>query len=320
MELSSRIFEAADLEAAVEAWKATTKPMAMLWIGKCNDQPDFNQLTIAATGMPVFRNTLSCVKAVQAAIRYGKFSAANAKRAEPARPAGCNVEAARALVKKAAGTMTERASKEVLAAYGFPVTRETLAKSADEAVRIAADIGSAVAMKIESADIPHKTEARAVRLGLDSDAAVTAAFDEILQNARAFNKNARIEGVLVQEMVQGGVEFIVGVTYDRQLGPMLLVGTGGVMVEVYKDTSLRRCPITSEEAREMIAEVRGSKLLAGFRGAPAGDVDALAHVLVRVSHMAVQLDGQLAELDINPVLVRPKGRGVTAVDALLVLK
>jgi acetyltransferase len=175
-------------------------------------------------------------------------------------------------------------------------------------------------LKADSADIPHKTEAGVVRLNLHDAPAVRAAYDEIIANAKKHAPHAKLKGVLVQEMVQGGVEFIVGVTYDRQLGPMLLVGTGGVMVEVYKDTSLRRCPITSEEAREMIAEVRGSKLLAGFRGAPAGDVDALAHVLVRVSHMAVQLDGQLAELDINPVLVLPRGKGVKAADALVTFR
>ena len=158
------------------------------------------------------------------------------------------------------------------------------------------------------------------RLSLRDAPAVRAAYDEIIASAKKHAPHAKLNGVLVQEMVQGGVEFIVGVTYDRQLGPMLLVGTGGVMVEVYKDISLRRCPITPEEAREMIAEVKGAKLLAGFRGAPAGDVEALAEVLLRVSHMAVQLDGQLAELDINPVLVLPRGKGVKAADALVTFR
>jgi acetyltransferase len=167
----------ADLEAAVEAWRATAKPMAMLWIGKCNDQAGFTHLTVAATGMPVFHNTLACVKAIEAAINYGRFVGANAQRAKPARPAGIDVEAARALVKKAAGTMTERASKQVLAAYGFPVTRETLAKDAAEAARIAGEIGGDVALKIESADIPHKTEAGAIRLNVRGDAEVREAFD-----------------------------------------------------------------------------------------------------------------------------------------------
>jgi len=112
---------------------------------------------------------------------------------------------------------------------------------------------------------------------------------------------------------------IVGVSYDAQLGPMLLFGSGGVMVEVYNDVALRHCPITRSEAVEMIAEVKGAKLLRGFRGKPAADVDALADTLVRVSQLAVHLDGKLAELDINPLMVLPKGQGVKAVDALVVL-
>jgi acetyltransferase len=121
-------------------------------------------------------------------------------------------------------------------------------------------------------------------------------------------------------MVTSGVEVIVGVTYDDQLGPMLLFGSGGVLVEVYQDFAVRRCPITSAEALEMISEVKGARLLRGFRGRPVADVDALAQTLVDVSHLAVHLDGYLAELDINPLMVLPAGEGVTAADALVVLK
>jgi acetyltransferase len=114
------------------------------------------------------------------------------------------------------------------------------------------------------------------------------------------------------------VEIIVGVSYDEQLGPMLLFGTGGVLVEVYQDVALRCCPITRAQALEMISEVKGSRLLQGFRGSAPADIDALADVLVRVSHLAVNLDGQLSELDINPLLVLPAGQGVKAVDALVI--
>ena len=122
----------------------------------------------------------------------------------------------------------------------------------------------------------------------------------------------------MQEMVAGGVETIVGVSYDAQLGPILLFGTGGVMVEVYNDVALRLCPITWDDALEMIEEVKGARLLRGFRGAPPADVDALADVLVSVSQMAAQLEGSLGELDINPLMVLPAGQGVKAADALVV--
>ena len=121
-------------------------------------------------------------------------------------------------------------------------------------------------------------------------------------------------------MVSGGVEVIVGISYDAQLGPMLLFGSGGVMVEVYNDVAQRHCPISRAEALDMVAEVKGAKLLRGFRGQPPADINALADTLVRVSHLAVHLEGQLAELDINPLMVLPAGQGVKAVDALVVLQ
>ncbi len=127
-------------------------------------------------------------------------------------------------------------------------------------------------------------------------------------------------GVSVQEMVGEGVEVIIGVSCDPQLGPVLLFGSGGVMVEVYNDVALRRCPITRSEAQAMIAEVKGARLLQGFRGRKAADLEALADTLVRVSYLATHMEGHLAELDINPLMVLPAGQGVKAVDALVVFR
>src|SRR5205823_3046413 len=138
--------------------------------------------------------------------------------------------------------------------------------------------------------------------------------------ANAITQEARITGVSVQEMVREGIEVIVGVSCDPQLGPVLLFGSGGVMVEVYNDVALRRCPITRSEAQAMIAEVKGARLLHGFRGRPAADLEALEDTLVRVSHLAMHLEGHLAELDINPLMVLPSGQGVKAVDALVVFR
>jgi acetyltransferase len=159
-----------------------------------------------------------------------------------------------------------------------------------------------------------------VRLSLGDAAAVREAHVSILAAAKSYAPNAEITGVLIQEMVSGGTEVIVGVSVDPQLGPTLLFGSGGVMVEVYGDVALRNCPITAVEARDMLSEVKGTRLLEGFRGQPAGDIDALVQVLVNVSHMASNLDGQIAELDINPLIVLPAGQGVKAVDALVVFK
>ncbi|MCX7136674.1 MAG: acetate--CoA ligase family protein [Proteobacteria bacterium] len=223
---------------------------------------------------------------------------------------------------KSAGhsAMSESESKQVIAAWGVTAPRETLVQSAAAAADAAQKTGFPVVIKVDSPDILHKTEAGVVRLGLRSADEVRAAYEEIMANAKTHAPQAKINGVVVQEMVAGGIEVIVGVSYDAQLGPMLLFGSGGVMVEVYNDVALRHCPITRAEALEMIDEVKGAKLLKGFRGKPAADIDALADTLVRVSHLAVQLEGRVTELDINPLMVLPKGQGVKAVDALVVLR
>jgi acyl-CoA synthetase (NDP forming) len=138
--------------------------------------------------------------------------------------------------------------------------------------------------------------------------------------ANAAAPQAQIIGVSVQEMVGEGVEVIIGVACDPQLGPVLLFGSGGVMVEVYNDVALRRCPITRSEAQAMIAEVKGVRLLQGFRGRPAADLEALEETLVRVSYLAMHIEGHMAELDINPLMVLPSGQEVKAVDALVVFR
>jgi acetyltransferase len=216
-------------------------------------------------------------------------------------------------------SLSESESKKLIAAWGVPGTEEAVASSAEEAAQVAAGIGFPVALKVDSPDILHKTEAGVVRLGIGSSEQVGEAYQGVTNNARSYSPGASINGVLVQEMVSGGVETIVGVSYDDQLGPVMLFGTGGVMVEVYNDVALRICPVTRAEALEMIAEVKGAALLQGFRGSPKADIDALADTLVQVSHMAVNLDGTLAELDINPLMVLPQGQGVKAADALVTL-
>ena len=221
--------------------------------------------------------------------------------------------------------LSEHESKGLIRAWGIPVTNEVLASSVDEAIKAANKIGYPVALKIDSPDLLHKTEAGAVKLELKDADQVRLAFDALMSIARQLpsgssGKAAAINGVLVQEMVERAVEVIVGVSYDAQLGPVLLFGTGGIMVEVYRDVAFRLCPIDVIEARDMIDEVKGSRLLKGFRGNPPADVDALARTLAQVSQLAVNLEGTLGELDINPLMVLPEGQGVKAADALVVFK
>ena len=214
--------------------------------------------------------------------------------------------------------LSEYESKQLIGAWGIPVTEEAVAGSAEEAAETAQRIGFPVALKVDSPDILHKTEAGGIRLGLSNADQVKTAFEEIMSSCRQYAPEAAINGVLVQEMVSGGVEVITGVSYDPQLGPILLFGTGGVMVEVYNDVALRQCPVTTAEALEMMHQVKGVRLLQGFRGSPEADIAAVADTLVKVSHLACNLEGQLSELDINPLMALPKGQGVKAADALAV--
>ncbi|MBM3133727.1 MAG: CoA-binding protein, partial [Chloroflexi bacterium] len=191
--------------------------------------------------------------------------------------------------------------------------------SADEAVRLAKEIGGPVVLKIQSPDVLHKTEAGGVQLNLVRAAAVRQAYEQIIGNAQLYNPAALIEGVLVQEMLPASaVEVIVGSSYDPDFGPVVVFGLGGILVELFKDSALRLAPVTEAEARQMIAETRGAQLLHGFRGRPVADVDALAHAIVRVSHLAYDLRDAVAAVDVNPLMVLPAGQGVRAADALIV--
>ena len=213
---------------------------------------------------------------------------------------------------------TEREAKQFLAAHGIPVTREAPAKDADEAVAAAARLGYPVVMKIESPDIAHKTEAGGVRIGVADAAAVRAAFAEIVDSARRFASSARIDGVVVQEMVSGGIEMIAGLSRHDPFGTAVVVGAGGVLVELVKDAALALAPFDETGARALIARTRAATLLAGFRGAPPADTAALAALLSRLSQLGAAYGEWLEAVDLNPVSVLAQGRGARVLDALVV--
>jgi acetyltransferase len=297
----------------------TDKGVVFLWTGSRDAKSGLPALKGAR--IPIFYTPDKLARGLQSRLAYHTWREkrlAGGFATAPPRTTAQDRAIAQA-VGLARPTLSESESKQLLAAWGVASAREHLANSAEDAVEAAEQIGFPVALKVDSPDILHKTEAGVVRLNLGNAAQVRAAYAGILANAKSHAPRPRISGVSVQEMVADGVEVIVGVSCDAQLGPVLLFGTGGVMVEVYNDVALRRCPITHAEAEEMIAEVKGARLLQGFRGRPAADIEALADALVRVSHLAVHLEGHLAELDINPLMVLPSGRGVMAVDALVVL-
>ncbi|MCZ8105089.1 MAG: acetate--CoA ligase family protein [Burkholderiales bacterium] len=216
------------------------------------------------------------------------------------------------------GPVSERDAKLFLAAHGLPVTREGAAATAEAAVALAMTIGFPVALKVDSPDIPHKTEAGGVRLGLPDAQAVRVAFAEILRDAHRHAPQARIDGVLVQEMVQGGVEALVGTTRDTTFGPVVLVGAGGILVELVRDGRIGLLPLGEAGARSLLQGTRLPPLLAGWRGAPACDEDALVDLVARLGAVAMAYRYVVEAIDLNPVVVLPHGRGVRIVDALVV--
>jgi acetyltransferase len=214
--------------------------------------------------------------------------------------------------------LSEVEGRRLLADYGIPGPQERVAATQAEAVEAAEAVGYPVVLKILSPEIQHKTEIGGVRAGLENENQVRAAFAEVLGAAREHHPGADMQGVLIQEMVEeDAVEVIVGVIQDADFGPVVVFGSGGILVELFKDSSLRLPPLSRREAREMIEETQAARLLAGFRGRPTADLDALVDVLVRVSQLAVDLRGYIAALDINPLMVLREGHGACAVDALV---
>jgi len=308
------------VEQVIAQRDASEKGVVFFWTASRGDKTTLPKLK--ASNIPIFYSPDKLARGLKAMLDYHAWRDQRVA-GDPAQLPASNAAQKKVIEQLSAvgrTMLSESESKQAIAAWGVTAPREILATSAAAAGDAAKKIDYPVVMKADSADIPHKTEAGVVRLGLRNADEVQTAYAEIMANAKKHAPQAKINGVLVQEMVTGGVEVIVGVSYDAQLGPMLLFGSGGVMVEVYNDVALRHCPITRREALVMIDEVKGAKLLRGFRGKPAADIDSLADTLVNVSQLAVHLEGKLAELDINPLMVMPKGQGVKAVDALVVLR
>ena len=218
-------------------------------------------------------------------------------------------------------TLSEIEAKGLLKAWGLNVPRGGLARNAAEARSLASRIGSSVALKACSPDLLHKTEAGVIRLGLKSPEEVENAFEEILRKAKKWNPAARVDGVLVEEMIGGEIrEVIVGARQDLRFGPVVTFGLGGIFVEAIRDFEVWPAPLTLEEAREMITRIRGYRILTEFRGGPAADLEAVAQILFEVGQLACQWQERIAEVEINPLFVLPKGYGVIVGDALVALR
>ena len=215
--------------------------------------------------------------------------------------------------------LSEYESKKLLADNGVPVDLGYIAKTKAEVKEYAEKIGYPLVMKVESNDILHKSDVGGVMLNIKSLEQAEEAYDKILANAAQHAPNAKINGILMQKMLKAGTEMIIGLNSDPQFGPMLLVGMGGVFVEVFKDAALYPVPLNHDEALHMLQSLKSFKLLNGYRGNPPADIEALTDMMVKISDFAYRKKDTLKELDMNPLFVYPKGEGVAIADALAVM-
>jgi succinyl-CoA synthetase beta subunit len=219
----------------------------------------------------------------------------------------------RAALDRRQPALSEYESKKLLALYGIPVTREKLSLSADEAVSAATELGFPVVLKACSPELMHKSERGCIELNLRSERDVREAYRRIIRSV-----DLELEGVLVQEMVPGQRELVVGLNRDPQFGPCVMLGIGGMMTEVFQDTAFRMAPFGAIEAKDMTEELRFKNILGDFRGQKSVDMGMLCRTLIAVGQIGLELE-TVSELDINPMIITPEGR-VVAVDALVVLR
>ena len=265
-------------------------------------------------GIALFRSADRCF-ATLAAWRWWHEQRNKPRGASVSRMSKAGLKVAARLDAHTGTAVAETAAKRLFAMYGIPVVEEQLVFTADEAVQASQRIGFPVALKVESVDILHKTDAGVLRLGLQDAAAVHDAFNAVMERANSVRPVAHIAGVIVQPMVPQGLEIMVGAKNDPQFGSMVMVALGGVFVELLKDTQLAIAPVTASEAREMIMRLKGAKALQGFRGSEPVDVNALAAVIAAISQFAADQYERVQELDVNPLICR--GASILAVDAVI---
>jgi acyl-CoA synthetase (NDP forming) len=298
---------------------AAGKPVCMSWISEWKDGPGAQQCE-ADPHVARFQSTAGAFRVLAAWHKRAAIVRGPEPRTRLA-PAGSGAfnpaaERARALLAAAGQNLTEREAKEILAAYGVPVVADRVVQSQDEAVSAAEQAGFPVVLKVESPDIPHKTEAGVVRLNLGDAGAVRRAYAEIMAAAGRVQPAPAIAGVLVQPMIGAGVEMVVGSTLDPTFGPMVVVGMGGILVELLRDSTAELAPVNLRQAHEMLARLKSRTLLTGYRGSEPVQIDRLAEIIVSVSELAADLAGTIAEIDINPIICSP-GRTI-AVDGLII--
>lgn len=294
--------------------KVAAKPVALCIVGAPSETAELKK---QAGDVPIFNSPEETVRALSALHRH---SIDIYNRTEPYARAGLDGPAIRDFLSKVPGdALIGKPAMDFLKLAGYSVAPYALATTADEAAASAQSFGFPVVLKIESPDILHKTEVGGVRLGLRNADEVKAAFNEMVASVRAKSPESNIHGVLVQPMLSGGRECIVGANINPQFGHIVVFGLGGILVEALEDIAIRVAPITRTDAEHMLGEIRAKKILGAFRGMGPADREAVLDAVIRTSTLVTDFP-EIAELDINPLLVFEQGRGVAAVDARILLK
>ncbi len=295
----------------VAAASKTSKPVCVIWGSPTADEEGYVEVLLKSQ-LPVFRSARNCLTAVKAWLDYHAFRERYRSPFEkvPTRELPAARDARAILTRD--GALNEARSKQVVAAYGIPVTRDEVCTSPAEAARAAKRIGFPLVMKASGETLLHKSDRGLVHVGITSEREARAAYAELTAAA------PEADGVLVCEQISGGIETVVGVVQDELFGPAVMFGLGGIAVEVFRDVTFRVPPFDRAEARRMIEEIRSVALLKGARGRPKANLNAIVDVIMKVQRLALDLAGEIAELDINPLVALPD-RAV-ALDALVVAR
>lgn len=282
-----------------------------------------NRVIMSEGGVPYYLYAEPAIRTLKSVYGFKDWvdvnSSARANRLSFAKDANKVKEIFASVRQQGRNNLLEEEGYEVLRAYGFPTPKTILGATEDECARAAKEIGYPVVMKIASPDIIHKSDAGGVKVGVKSDDELRSAFRSIIEGAKKYKADARIKGVLVQEMVKGAKETILGASQDPTFGPVIMFGLGGIYVEVLKDVVFRIAPIDEREAGQMVQSIKTIKLLQGVRGEQPSDQKAIADCLQRLSTLVTDFT-EIKEFDINPLLVLEDGKGARVVDARIILK
>ena len=295
------------MKKVVEKKQGTCKPIAVIPFAENTRNPEY-QKKLADIGIPVLPPPAYAFKMLKKLSDYIQFDIERMNQ---------NVVLPKRSGKESYA-LSEHESKEALKLYGVPVAEERILTSVEEIHLAAQDIPGPWAMKVESADILHKSDVGGVALNVSGVENAEKVYDQIMENVKKNCPKAKINGILMTSMMNPGVEMILGVNNDPQFGPMLMVGMGGVFVEVFKDVAISPAPLCKAEAMKMLQSLKGFQLLKGYRGGAECDIDSLCETIVKVGEFAAANAETLKELDINPLFVYPKGEGVGVADSLIV--